>query len=66
MSKKQKETFLVNKNDEFIIDIMDLGSDGEGIGKVYPEGEADSRIKINGVRQLLFYCNRDGLFSLRI
>ncbi len=41
MSKKQKETFLVNKNDEFIIDIMDLGSDGEGIGKVYPEENPD-------------------------
>ena len=38
MSKKQKETFLVNKNDEFVIDIIDIGSDGEGIGKVYPEG----------------------------
>ena len=34
--------------------------------KLYPEGEADARIKINGVKQLLFYCNRDGLFSVRI
>lgn len=23
----------------------------------------DSRFKINGVRKIYFYCNRDGLFS---
>ena len=39
MSKKQNGTFLVNKNDEFIIEITDLGESGEGIGKVYPEGD---------------------------
>lgn len=44
MSKKQKETFLVNKNDEFVIDIIDIGSDGEGIGKVYPEGDVEGAV----------------------
>lgn len=31
--------------------------------KLYPEGNAEARFKINGVRKIYFYCNRDGLFS---
>ena len=31
--------------------------------KLYPEGEAGARFKINGVKRICFYCNRDGLFS---
>lgn len=34
--------------------------------KLYPEGNAEARFKTNGVRQILFYCNRDGLFSLSV
>ena len=30
--------------------------------KLYPEGEAETRFKINGVRKIYVYCNRDGLF----
>ena len=30
--------------------------------KLYPEGEAEARFKINGVQKIYFYCNRDGLF----
>lgn len=32
--------------------------------KLYPEGSAEARFKINGVRKIYFYCNRDGLFEL--
>ena len=32
--------------------------------KLYPEGNAEARVKISGVRKLLFYYNRDGLFSI--
>lgn len=32
--------------------------------KLYPEGSAEARFKINGVRKICFYCNRDGLFEL--
>ena len=32
--------------------------------KLYPEGNAEARVKINGVKRILFYCNRDGLFSV--
>lgn len=31
--------------------------------KLYPEQEAEARFKIRGVRKILFYCNRDGLYS---
>ncbi len=34
--------------------------------KLYPEGNAEVRFKINGVKKILFYCNRDGLFSVGI
>ena len=32
--------------------------------KLYPEGSAEARFKIRGVRRIFFYCNRDGLFSI--
>lgn len=34
--------------------------------KLYPEQNAEARFKIHGVRKLLFYCNRDGLYSYDI
>ena len=34
--------------------------------KLYPEGNAEARFKINGVTKILFYCNRDGLFSIDV
>lgn len=30
--------------------------------KLYPEGNAEARVKMNGVKRIYFYCNRDGLF----
>jgi len=32
--------------------------------KLYPEGNAEARFKMRGVKRLFFYCNRDGLFSI--
>ena len=32
--------------------------------KLYPEGNAETRFKMNGVRKICYYCNRDGLFSV--
>ena len=34
--------------------------------KLYPEGNAQARVKINGVKRIYFYCNRDGLFSINV
>ena len=34
--------------------------------KLYPEGGAEARFQINGVRKLYAYCNRHGLFQLPV
>ena len=38
-------------------------SDQVQMVKLYPEGNAEARFKIRGVRRIFYYCNRDGLFS---
>ena len=43
--------------------IVAVSSDRCQMVKLYPEGEAEARFKISGVRKIYFYCNRDGLFS---
>ena len=50
----------------YISFIAALGSDKIQMIKLYPEGNAEARFKINGVRKILFYCNRDGLFSINV
>jgi transcriptional regulator with XRE-family HTH domain len=47
----------------YISFITAVSSDGCQMVKLYPEGEAEARFRINGVRKIYFYCNRDGLFS---
>lgn len=34
--------------------------------KLYPEGNAEARFKINRTKEILYYCNKDGLFRTRI
>ncbi|MCR5267835.1 MAG: helix-turn-helix domain-containing protein [Lachnospiraceae bacterium] len=41
-----------------------VSSDGMQMVKIYPEGNAEARFKIRGVRRIFLYCNRDGLFSI--
>ena len=48
----------------YISFIAGVSSDKIQMVKLYPEGNAEARIKINGVRKILFYCNKDGLFSI--
>ena len=50
----------------YISFIAGLSSDGIQMIKLYPEGNAEARLKINGVKKVFFYCNRDGLFSLNV
>ena len=47
----------------YISFIAAVSSDRCQMVKLYPEGEAEARFKISGVRRIHFYCNRDGLFS---
>ncbi len=46
--------------------IATLSSDKIQMTKLYPEGNAEARFKIRGVKKILFYCNRDGLFSVNV
>lgn len=46
----------------YISFIAAISSDRCQSVKLYPEGEAETRFKISGVRKICFYCNRDGLF----
>ena len=50
----------------YISFIAALSSDKLQMIKLYPEGNAEVRFKINGVKRILFYCNQDGLFSINI
>ena len=50
----------------YISFIAALSPDRMQMVKLYPEGNAEARFKINSVKQIFFYCNRDGLFSLRV
>ncbi|WP_026518819.1 helix-turn-helix domain-containing protein [Butyrivibrio sp. FCS006] len=48
--------------EHYISFVAAASSDNIQIVKLYPEGCAEARFKILGVRRILFYCNRDGLF----
>ncbi len=50
----------------YISFIAALSPDKLQMIKLYPEGNAEARFKINGVKKLLFYCNRDGMFFINI
>jgi transcriptional regulator with XRE-family HTH domain len=34
--------------------------------KLYPEGDAEARFKIRGVKKIFFYCNHDGLYYIDV
>lgn len=48
----------------YISFIAAASSDRMQVVKLYPEGNAAARFKINGVEKIYFYCNRDGLFYI--
>ena len=50
--------------EHYISFVAAVSSDGIQMVKLYSEGNAEARVKIRGVRRILFYCNRDGLFSI--
>ncbi len=51
--------------EKYISFIVALSSDRVQMVKLYPEGNAEGRVKMNGVREILFYSNTDGLYSFR-
>lgn len=50
--------------DHYISFVAAASSDEMQMVKLYPEGNAEVRFKIRGVRRIFYYCNRDGLFSI--
>ena len=50
--------------DHYISFVAAVSSGDMQMVKLYPEGSAEARFKIRGVRRIFFYCNRDGLFSV--
>ena len=46
----------------FFAAVSDMGTQ---LVKLYPEGNAEARFKINLVKYLYAYCNRHGLFKIR-
>ena len=55
----------MSKN-HYISFIAAVSSDRMQLVKLYPEEEAQARLKINGVKKIYFYCNRSGLFSINL
>ena len=50
--------------EHYISFVAAASSDGLQMVKLYPEGYAEARFKIRGVRRIFFCCNRDGLFMI--
>ena len=48
----------------YISFIAAVSSDRTQMVKLYPQGNAETRFKINSVKKIYFYCNRSGLFSI--
>ena len=50
----------------YISFVAALSSDKIQMIKLYPEGNPEARFKINRVKKIFFYCNKDGLFSMDV
>ncbi len=50
--------------EHYISFVAAASSDDMQMVKLYPEGNAETRFKIRGVRRIFFFCNRDGLFAI--
>lgn len=48
----------------YISFVAAVSSNAVRMVKLYPEGSAEARFKIRGVKRIFAYCNRDGLFSI--
>ena len=46
--------------------IAAVSTDDLQMTKLYPEGNAEARFKMRGVKKIVFYCNRDGLFIIDV
>ena len=52
--------------DHFISIIAAVSGDGIQLKKLYPEGPCEARFRIRAVRKIYAFCNRHGLFLLKM
>ena len=52
--------------DHYISFLAAVSDQGIQLVKLYPEGPAEARFRISRVRKLYAYCNRHGLFQLKV
>lgn len=52
--------------DHFISFLAAVSDQGVQFVKLYPEGNAETRFKISGIRKFYAYCNRHGLFQVKL
>ena len=50
--------------DHYISFLAAVSDQGVQLLKLYPEGNAEARFKIGGIKKLYAYCNRHGLFQI--
>ena len=60
------QTLLSTQDQLNVPESAAASSDQVQMVKLYPEGNAEARFKIRGVKKILFYCNRDGLYSIDV
>lgn len=70
IGKVEDEYFVSINHDmtkeHYISFIAALSGDTLQVAKLYPEGNAEARFKMRGVRKIMYYCNQDGLFSVTL
>lgn len=54
------------KKEHYISFIAAVSSDRVQLVKLYPEGDAAARFKKSDVKYIYYYCNRGGLFKLKL
>lgn len=54
------------RKNHYISFIAAANSDRLQMVKLYPEGNAEARFQLRGVRRLYYYCNRDGLYYVDV
>ena len=67
--ERVEDEYYVTVNHEmtrehYISYMLGVSDNGIQIVKLYPEGMAEARFKINGTCKVLFYCNHHGLYEI--
>ena len=69
IAEKVEDEYYVRMEHEmtkqhYISFLAALSPDRLQMVKLYPEGNAEARFKMDGVKKIFCYCNRDGLFQI--